>query len=202
MEGRTAPERVQDSLDTLEALIGENRVKAIGECGFDLYNEEFRRTEALQDAIFGRHLEIALERGLPLVLHVRRAMHKIFALSRELRRVPAVVFHSYSGTPHEGEALIKRGINAYFSFGTPVVLNHKTAMKAAAALPLDRLLLETDAPFQPLRGAPFSRWADLAVVTRGVAALRRDSGRDGAEERGLEAAVDRNFMNVFGLDRM
>jgi TatD DNase family protein len=181
------------SLALLYELTAGNRVRAIGECGFDLYDGENRRSEALQDRVFARHLEIALEKGLPLVLHIRRAMHKVFALSRELKRLPAVVFHSYSGTLREGEALLRRGINAYFSFGTTIALNHKTAMQACAALPADRLLLETDAPFQPLRGAAFSRWADLAHITRTAAALR------GGEAAEIEAASDRNFAAVFGI---
>ncbi|MDR2516426.1 MAG: TatD family hydrolase, partial [Spirochaetaceae bacterium] len=90
------------------------------------------------------------------------------------------------------------GINAWFSFGTAVVLNHQTAMRAAAALPLDRLLTETDAPFQPLRFHPFSTPAGLSVIIQGIARLRREAERDGGTAMETEAAADRNFRAVFG----
>jgi TatD DNase family protein len=130
-------------------------------------------------------------------------MHKIFSHTPALRRLPAVVFHSYPGTAGEGQALLRRGINAYFSFGAVIALNHKTAMGACAVLPLDRLLTETDAPYQPPRGAPFSRWGDIPATLRAMAALRRaGAGERGAETTeglaALEAAIDENWRRVFG----
>jgi TatD DNase family protein len=187
------------SLTLLEALAAEGRLHAVGETGFDLYNGAYRDSEALQDELFAVHLELALRYGLPLVLHIRRAMHKVFAHAQGLKRLPAVVFHSYQGTAGEGEALLRRGINVFFSFGTPIILNHKEAIRVCAGLPPDRLLLETDAPYQPLRGASFSRWADLAAVLRGAAAIRREAGNIGGTEAELEALVDRNFFRAFGL---
>jgi TatD DNase family protein len=187
---------------TLETLATENRIAAVGETGFDLYNAAYRDTEAEQEALFRRHLDIALWRQLPVVLHVRRAMHKVFAYSKELKRLPAVVFHAYSGALAEAEALLKRGINAYFSFGTAIMLNHKTAMDACARLPLERLLTETDAPYQPLRGKGFSSWADLPAIISCAAALRHTAALrrpvPGGESAELEAAVDRNFRQVYG----
>ncbi|MDR3122711.1 MAG: TatD family hydrolase, partial [Treponema sp.] len=63
--------------------------------------------------------------------------------------------------------------------------------------PLDHLLLETDAPYQPLRGREFSRWADLTTILRGASELRRAAGVDGGDPAELEAATDRNFAGVF-----
>ncbi|GHV80652.1 TatD family hydrolase [Spirochaetia bacterium] len=182
-------------LDMLETLAVQGRLNAVGETGFDLYNDVFRATEAVQDELFAAHLETALRCGLPLVLHVRRAMHKVFALTGPLKKLPAVVFHSYSGTAAEGEALLRRGVNAYFSFGASILLNHKTAIRSSAVLPLDHLLLETDAPYQPLRGREFSRWADLPEILRGLARIRQESAAE------LEAATDRNFFTVFSKPR-
>jgi TatD DNase family protein len=175
----------------LEKLAAEGRLHAVGETGFDLFNQEYRGTEAVQEELFRIHLEAAERYGLPVILHIRRAMHKVFAHAGSLKKLPAVVFHSYSGSAAEGDALLKRGINAWFSFGSSILLNHKTAMDACARLPRDRLLLETDAPYQPLRGAAFSRWADLPLILARAAALR---GEDAAE---LEAAVDGNWKRVF-----
>jgi TatD DNase family protein len=189
-------------LELLETLAAGNhgsigRLDAVGETGFDLYNDAFRATEAVQDELFAAHLEISLRYGLPLVLHVRRAMHKVFAHTGPLKKLPAVVFHSYSGTAGEGEALLRRGINAYFSFGASILKNHKEAIRSCAALPLDHLLLETDAPYQPLPGREFSRWADLPVILRGAAGIRYEAGAPGGDTAELEAATDRNFYRVF-----
>jgi TatD DNase family protein len=194
-----ARQEAERSLALLGTLAEEGRLHAVGETGFDLYGERFRNTEALQDGLFAAHLELALAYGLPLVLHIRRAMHKVFAHAGALKRLPAVVFHSYQGTAGEALALLRRGINSFFSFGTPILLNHKEAIRVCAGLPLDRLLLETDAPYQPLRGAPFSRWADLAAVLRGAAAIRREAGNDGGTEAELEVAADRNFYRAYGF---
>jgi TatD DNase family protein len=184
-------------LDLLETLASSSALNAIGETGFDLYDRAFRETEALQDQLFEAHLETALRHGLPLVIHARRAMHKVFARSAALKRLPAVVFHSYMGTPEEGASLLHRGVNSYFSFGAGILLNHRTAIRGCAALPLDHLLLETDAPYQPLRGREFSRWADLEAIRKGAAAIRKEAGAPGGDPEALEAATDRNFGAIF-----
>ena len=74
------------------------------------------------------------------MLHVRRAMHKIFPYTGALKKLPAVVFHSWPGSPDEGFSFLRRGINAFFSFGTTIMLNHKNAIRSCAAFPAERLL--------------------------------------------------------------
>jgi TatD DNase family protein len=197
---------LREALDLLACLAGEGRLAAVGETGFDLYNPVFRETEAVQEELFAAHLEIAGTYGLPLVLHVRRAMHKIFAHTGELKRLPAVVFHSWPGSPGEGLSLLRRGVNAFFSFGTTLLLGRKNTLRSCAAFPPERLLLETDAPWQPLRNAFFSRWADLALI-RSAAAAVRNKAKSGETPEGappgesveeLERITDGNFFRVFG----
>jgi len=178
-------------LETLYLLISEKRIAAIGECGFDLYDSGFKETEKLQDYAFTAQLEAALRFDLPLVLHVRRAMNKIFAVTNILNKCKAVVFHSWSGTLEEANALLRRGVNAYFSFGNTIMLNHKQAMKSCALLPVERLLTETDAPYQPRRGEKFSRWADLPLIIEAAAILRKDDPKE------LEYQIESNFMGIF-----
>jgi TatD DNase family protein len=202
-----SPEKAAGSLELLEALAAEGRLGAIGETGFDLYHggrgqdgacvPDYRPTEAIQGRLFAAHLDCALRYGLPLVLHVRRAMHKVFAHTRDLKKVPAVAFHSYMGTGCEAESLLRRGINAYFSFGAPLLLNHKEALRVFSSLPAERLLLETDAPYQPPRGRDFSSWSTLPLILKGAALLRRAAGAEGGDEAELEELTDRNFRKVF-----
>ncbi|MCL2558050.1 MAG: TatD family hydrolase [Treponema sp.] len=179
------------SVETLEELAGSGRLALIGETGFDLYDTAFRETEAAQDALFRAHLDAALALGLPLVIHLRRAMHKIFAHTKALSKCRAVIFHAWPGTLGEGQALLRRGINAYFSFGASVVLGRKESARSCALLPAERILSETDAPFIPPRKGEFSRPADLPATLKAIAALRAVS------EKGLESLIESNFRAAF-----
>jgi TatD DNase family protein len=119
-------------------------------------------------------------------------MHKIFLHTKALKRLPAVVFHSWPGSPAEGFSLLRRGLNAFFSFGTAVLLNHKNAIRSCAAFPAETLLFETDAPFQPPRGTRYSSFRDLSAVVRAAAAIRGDTAPE------LERISDASFFRVFG----
>jgi TatD DNase family protein len=187
-------------LRTLDALAAAGRLDAVGETGFDLYDAPYRETEAVQESLFAAHVETALACDLPLVIHVRRGMHKIFAHAKTLRRCRALIFHSWPGTPGEGESLLRRGINAFFSFGAAICLNHREARRCCALFPPDRLLTETDAPYQPLRGRSWSSWADLSVIQGEAAALRRAAGNPGGDPAELERLVKENFRRAFLRD--
>lgn len=189
-------EQVRRSLGLLDALTREERVDAVGECGFDLFDETFRATEKAQDALFEAHLDTAIRCGLPLVLHVRKAMHKVFFHAKRLKKARAVVFHSYSGTADEAAALLRRGVNAYFSFGTPLLLNRKRAMAACRSIEAARLLFETDAPYQRLSGREFSEYADIRRIIERAAELRSGAGRVITKEE-LERITDGNFLAVY-----
>jgi TatD DNase family protein len=189
--------RSEELLGLMGGLAAGGRLAAVGETGFDLFDVGFKATEKIQDELFVVHLETALKYGLPLVLHVRKAMHKVFVHTKALKRLPAVIFHSWPGTVEDGESLLRRGVNAYFSFGSVIAKNHKEAIKSCAAFPLDNLLLETDAPYQPLRCAPpergkkFSSWEDVKVICQTAAELR------GLRAEEIETAAERNFFRAF-----
>jgi TatD DNase family protein len=187
----------------LETLALEKRIHAVGEAGFDLFNSDFKATEKVQEKIFNHHLDVALQYNVPIVLHIRRAMHKIFLYTKELKRLPAVVFHSYSGSLDEAASVLKRGINGYFSFGGAVLMNHKNAMCCAARLPAEKLLFETDAPYQPVYPKKYSCHSDVFTVIRCAAKLREtaggflnSTGENTAVE--LEKISDDNFNTIFG----
>jgi TatD DNase family protein len=187
---------VRDSLLTLERLASEKRIDAVGETGFDLYNEAFLATEKIQDELFEQHLCIAEKYELPLVLHIRRAAQKIFLYAKRLKNISAVVFHSYQGTEGEAASILRRGINAYFSFGTTILLNHKKTMKTCALLDAKRLLFETDAPYQSLRGKTFSSYADINFIIQRAAELRQAAGQSCAPDE-LETLSSENFYAVY-----
>jgi TatD DNase family protein len=173
------------SLETLARLCAENRIDAIGECGWDLFDAHFKASEALQDEVFAAHITLAQQSGLPLVLHIRKAMHKVFVWKKELRRLPAVVFHSYSGGLEEMRSLLAAGVNAYFSFGSVIVHDHKRAIRCCAECPPEHILFETDSPYQ------HSVYDDITVYIKAASVLRGES----AEE--LEKRSDANWRRVF-----
>jgi len=183
-------------LEFLELLASEKRIAAVGEIGFDLFNAAFKETEAEQRRVFEEQLEIALHYNLPVVLHIRRAMNKVFSYLKQLSKCKAVIFHSWQGTYDEGLSFLKRGVNAYFSFGNTIILNHKKAMKSCAILPSERLLTETDAPYQPRRGEAFSQWQDLPVILEAAANLRNEAGNKTYIHE-IEKQIELNFRKIF-----
>ena len=190
---------VDENLGLLESLALQGRLAAVGETGFDLFNAQYRASEAQQDGLFAFHVDVTSRYNLPLVIHARRAMHKIFGASAKLKKCRAVVFHSWPGTVDEANALLCRGINAYFSFGAAILLNHRHAIHSCAALPADRLLLKTDAPYQPLRDSSrrYSSWDDLPAILSAAASLRSEAGGQGMDAETLEHIIETNFRAVF-----
>jgi len=188
-------------LELLHTLGSQGRLDAVGETGFDLYDERYRASEKIQDEMFVCHLETAVKYGLPMVIHARRAMHKVFSYAKDLKKLPAVIFHSWPGTIGEGEAAIRRGINAFFSFGAAVAKNHRMAMASAAYFQSSRILLETDAPYQPLQGKTFSSWQDLNAICSCIARLRKEAESPCATREELEEAVKANFFSAFCISR-
>jgi TatD DNase family protein len=178
-----------DAFALFERLADEQKIDAVGECGFDLYDSRFRETEQIQEQLFKAQLAVACEKQLPVIIHARRAIHKLFPHTRALKKVPAVIFHSWAGTVADGEALLKRGINAFFSFGNTVFLNHKWTVRSASALPVERLLSETDAPYQGRRGCSSSCWHDLPLIIAEIGRLRTDQA--------VQSRIEKNFYKAF-----
>jgi len=191
---------VWDDAEFLAALARGGRIAAIGECGFEFFGDrpEWTRNEGnekLQRAIFEFQIGVARERGLPIIVHQRKALDLVFAYTRELKRLPAVVFHAWAGPPREADSLLDKGVRAFFSFGTPILNGHKKAASSCAALPGDAILLETDAPWQPPRGERLCLPAHLDRVLEAAAALR------GVAPEALAELVVRNYEAVFGPSR-
>jgi TatD DNase family protein len=189
---------VWKNADFLERLAAEGMIAAIGEAGFDFFGDRPERVrnpenESAQRAVFEYQLELAQRFGLPILLHLRKAMDLAFAYAPRLKRLPAAIFHSFSGTSSDADSLLAKGVNAFFSFGAPILNGNKRSAAACASVPADRLLAETDAPWQPPKHetAGFCRAEDIALVVEGIADLR-GMGRAEAEE-----VLARNFRTAY-----
>ena len=179
-----------DILEDLEAHLSGGRFCAVGEIGLDLFPDYTSHFD-VQKEIFIRQLEMAHIYSLPVILHVRRAMDQIFSLKRQLKKLPAVIFHSYPGGLNEARSLLKAGINAYFSFGTPVLWGARQANLCIRELPLERIFLETDAPWQPVRGEQYTALAKIKTVYEYMAAARN------MEMTAVQNAIFSTFQKIF-----
>ena len=137
---------------SIRALAAHPKVVAIGEIGLDYYWEENPPKEE-QQAVFRRQLALAQELDLPVIIHDREAHGDTLAIVREFPGLRGV-FHCYSGSPEMAAELLKLGW--YLGFDGPITYkNARRAPEVAALTPLDRILIETDAPYmapEPYRG--------------------------------------------------
>ena len=139
-------------LETLRALCRHEKAVAIGEIGLDYYWAENPPRE-FQQQVFRRQLELALELDMPVIIHDREAHGDCLEIVKEYPGLRGV-FHCFSGSPEMAAELLKRGW--YLGFDGPITYkNAKRAPEVAAVTPLDRILVETDAPYMtpvPFRG--------------------------------------------------
>jgi TatD DNase family protein len=168
----TDPE-VDADLAEIERLAAQPRVVAVGETGLDYY-WDFSPPEA-QQRVFRWHIGLAKRLGKPLMIHDREAHADILRILREEGAPPVVVFHCFSGDAEMARECVDAGY--VLSFAGPVTFKNAPDLRAAAALvPDDQLLVETDAPFltpHPHRGTR-NEPAALPYTVRALAALRRD----------------------------
>ena len=182
---------IKENADFLEQLLQKKKLHAIGEAGFDYFTQDFRDQATLQEEMFNLQLDLALKYNMPMVIHARKANHKLFEYSRLFKKLPAVLFHSYMGPAREAQSLLDHGINAYFSFGKQLMNNNKKVLDCAKNLPLQNLLLETDAPFQYLKGEKFTSLQDITKVYDAFIQLRKESRDEIFEQLG------KNFRRLF-----
>lgn len=168
------------------------KVIAIGETGLDYYYDHSDRDT--QKALFRRHISVARETGLPLIVHTREAeddTYAIMAEEMEKGAYPALI-HCFTASADFGRKVLELGLTISLS-GIVTFKNAKDLQAIAAQLPEDRILVETDAPFLapvPHRGQVCEP-AFTADTARFVAGLR------GTTPEALAEATTRNFFNLF-----
>ena len=147
-----ADEVNEEVLNEYRRLCAENpKVKAIGEIGLDYHYEDIPRE--IQLKAFRAQMALARELGLPVIVHERDAHEDGMKVVEELPEVTGV-FHCYSGSTEMAKWLVNRGWYIGFT-GVLTFKNARKALEVAAAIPLDRIVLETDCPYmspEPFRG--------------------------------------------------
>ncbi len=140
----------EPDLDWIEAAVGDPAVVAVGEIGLDIYRGETNIRE--QELLFERMLDLAKRVNLPVVIHHRSAGARTIEMV-EAAGVRRGVFHCFSEDYEYARRVLDQGL--LISFTGNITYKHSTLPELARRLPLDRLLLETDAPFMapvPFRG--------------------------------------------------
>lgn len=139
-------------VDALRSMAAHPKVVAVGEIGLDYYWKDNPPRE-FQQMVFRAQLALAAELDLPVIVHDREAHGDCLAIVKEFPHVRGV-FHCYSGSVEMARELVKLGWMISFT-GVLTYQNARKAVEAAQAIPLDRLMIETDSPYMapvPCRG--------------------------------------------------
>ena len=186
------PHDATQGVDGIVGLLDAPEVKAVGECGLDYHYDHSPRD--IQREAFAAQVGLAHERNLALVIHTREAWDDTFAILAAEGVPHRTVFHCFNGGPDEARRALDTG--AHLSFSGIVTFKGAAEVREAAALaPLDRVLVETDAPFLtpvPHRGTPNSP-AFVPLVGAAVARAR------GVDVAAVEAATWAASEAVFDL---
>ncbi len=142
----------ESQLEELRRLTADPKVVAIGEIGLDYYWKENPPRE-LQKEVFRRQLELAQSLRLPVIVHDRDAHGDCMDLVRDYPQVTGV-FHCFSGSAEMARELVARGWMISFT-GVLTYQNARKAVEAVQAVPIERIMIETDSPYMapvPFRG--------------------------------------------------
>lgn len=180
-----------EDLNQLPLWLGRERPVAVGECGLDYAQADVNKRE--QQTYFGAQLALAREFRLPVVIHAHRAVEDVIKMIKASGHRQGMV-HSFNGSLQQAHRLIDLGF--MLSFGGAVTYPRASKLRAVfSALPLDCILLETDAPDQPdahhhgERNEP----AYLIDVWQMLSELRDESAKE------LAGATRANAKALFGI---
>lgn len=179
-------------LDRLLALARHEKVVGVGETGLDRYRDRSPLHAQLES--FRAHIDMAHRLNLALVVHNREAHADTYAVLESIDPLPRTVLHCFSGGPADAARFLELPVT--FSFAGPLTFRNAPELReAAAVVPLDRTVVETDAPFlspHPFRGKP-NEPARVAITGAALAGVH---GRPAAE---VAATTTRNAKQLFRI---
>ncbi len=187
---------LDEAIDQVAAIARDNpRIRVIGETGLDFFRAG-ERGRAVQREAFRAHIALAKELGLALQIHDRDAHAEVIDVLERDGAPERTVFHCFSGDAAMARFCVERGW--YLSFAGPVTYRANDELRRALhETPLDRLLVETDAPYltpHPLRGRPNAPYL-LPYTVRAI------SEELAVPLEVLCAAVERTATDVYGTWR-
>lgn len=188
------PHEAEDCTDSdlaeIKKLFSHSKVVAVGEIGLDYHYDFSPRDRQLE--LFTQQIKLSNELDLPVIIHDREAHEDTLNILRELR--PKGVVHCFSGSREMAEEIVKLGL--YIGLGGAVTFkNARRPIEVAEYLPLDRLLLETDAPYMtpvPFRGKRCDS-AHIAYTAEKIAEVK------GIDVQELIDICSENAKRLFGI---
>jgi TatD DNase family protein len=184
-----------DALAQLRELAGHSKVVSIGEIGLDYHWDKTPRL--VQKQVFEQQLELATELKLPVIIHQRESGDDMMAVLRSWAKShdhPGLVLHSFSGDVAMAEESVELGF--YIGISGPVTFkNSRDLPDVVAAVPLNRLLVETDAPFlspHPFRGKR-NQPERVNIIAEKMAEIKKISLAE------ISQHLTENTIRLFGL---
>lgn len=180
----------QDWLQRLEEMLADEKVCALGEIGLDYHYDN--TDKAVQAEVFSQQLQLAQRLDLPVIIHSRDACEDTMKILKQYKSRGVV--HCFSGSAETAAEVVKLGMYVGFT-GVLTFKNAKKALAACAAVPIDRLLLETDCPYMapvPHRG----QRCDSTMLRFTAAKMAEIKGV--STEEMIEIAAD-NARRLFGI---
>src|SRR3989344_2590531 len=180
--------------DFYKKLVQDPKVVAIGECGLDYYRTAQHEAQTKQKEIFVKHIQLARDVKKPLMIHCREAFGDLIDILRASRfalQAPGIV-HFFSGTIEDAQKLMDLGFS--FSFGGVITFTSEYE-KLIKFIPLDHILLETDAPYVapiPHRG----KRNEPSYIEEVAKKISKILGKDFDE---IAEITTKNAIKIFGL---
>ncbi|MBB4000583.1 TatD family hydrolase [Aureimonas pseudogalii] len=187
-----AGEEPDVAVEELVRLSADEKVVAIGEAGLDYFYD--RAPRDVQQAVFRRHIEVARQTQLPLVIHARAADDDMETILREETAKGPFPFILHCFSSGRGLAMAGVELGGFVSFSGILTFNKSADLRAIAAdIPMDRLLVETDAPY--LAPTPFRGKRNEPAYVRHTAETL--AGVKGTDLAGIAQATSDNFFRLF-----
>jgi len=178
--------------EALRELARHEKVVAIGEIGLDYYWEDNPPKE-FQQQVLRRQIELALEVDLPVIIHDREAHQDCLNIVKSHPNVNGV-YHCYSGSIEDAKTLVKMGWMISFT-GVITFKNARRSLEIIEWLPMDRIMVETDAPYltpEPFRG----KRNDSAKVRYMIETIANVKGMDPEEVARITLENGKRFFNI------
>lgn len=180
----------ESDLIKIEKNIKDTKCLAIGEIGLDYHYEPFDKKKQIE--LFVKQLDIAQKYQKPVIIHSRDAEDDIYNILKDFKNIKNFIVHSYTGSKESLKKFLDLG--AFISFNGIITFKNATNVQELARFsPIDRILLETDAPYlapTPYRGKlNYPKY--IPIIAESLAGIK------GLDLNGIEEQVFKNFMGFF-----
>jgi len=185
------PETYKAELEIIKSNLDKGEFVAVGEIGIDLYWD--KTTLDIQKEAFELQCDWAIEKSLPVAIHSRDSTHILIELLKKMKDKPRGVFHCFTGSLEEGNEIIKLGF--YLGIGGVLTYKNTHLRDTLKHIPLDKIVLETDAPYLP--PVPHRGKRNESAYTKLVAETLCTVYEKGLDE--IAVVTTQNATNLFGI---